>query len=204
MSAVLATAAVAGAACGEKEEPAPVAPDPALALIERVRAGSHVLVMRHATTEQTTDEGRQVVGDCGTQRNLSAQGREEARAMGAAMRELRIPVGEVRTSALCRARDTARGLGVGTVRTDDALLSPGIEGSAADDDRRARALRRLAAAVPKARSVTILVTHTGNIGAAFEESLLEGESLVFRPRPGAPPVPLGRIRLEDWERARPG
>ncbi len=124
--------------------------------------------------------------------------------MGAAMRALRVPVGDVRTSALCRARDTAEELGVGRVRTDDALLSPAVKGTDADDRRRARRLRRLAATVPPRGSVTILVTHTGNIGAAFDESLLEGESLVFKPREGAAPKPVGRIKPEDWERASPG
>ncbi len=98
----LAAAAILGFGCGEKEEPARSAPDPALALIDRVRDGGHVLVMRHATTEQTTDEAGQVIGDCSTQRNLSAQGREQARTMGAAMRALRVPVGDLRASALCR------------------------------------------------------------------------------------------------------
>ncbi len=41
----------------------------------------------------------------------------------------------------------------------------------------------------------MLVTHTGNIGAAFgEETVQEGETLLYRP--GAKLV--GRVRAEEW------
>ena len=60
--------------------------------------------------------------DCARQRNLNAEGRRQARAIGTALRRLDIPVGEVVTSPYCRTRDTAR-LAFGRLRSSTALLS---------------------------------------------------------------------------------
>jgi phosphohistidine phosphatase SixA len=48
-----------------------------------------------------TDEARDDT-DCACQRNLSAAGRRQARAIGRAFRALRIPVAAVLVSAYCR------------------------------------------------------------------------------------------------------
>lgn len=198
--ALLTLLALAG--CGRDEAPPPLGEDgggPAGALVEELRAGGHVLVVRHTTTESATDRV-EVVGDCGRQRNLNAQGRREAQELGAALRALGVPVGIVRMSPLCRTRETAE-LAFGPRAQEDVdLVSPGVLGTEADDRARARRLRELAAAPPPPASNTVLVTHTGNVGDAFAVSLLEGEALVFRPAPdpAAAPEPVGRIRLEDW------
>lgn len=198
--ALLTLLALAG--CGRDEAPPPLGEDgggPAGVLVEELRAGGHVLVVRHTTTESATDRV-EVVGDCGRQRNLNAQGRREAQELGAALRELGVPVGIVRMSPLCRTRETAE-LAFGPRAQEDVdLVSPGVLGTEADDRARARRLRELAAAPPPPASNTVLVTHTGNVGDAFAVSLLEGEALVFRPAPdpAAAPEPVGRIRLEDW------
>jgi mRNA-degrading endonuclease toxin of MazEF toxin-antitoxin module len=83
-----------------------------------------------------------------------------------------------------------------------ALVSPGTIGTDAGDARRAGVLRRLAQQDP-GRTDTVLVTHTGNIGAAFEQSVEEGELLVLRPSPGAAgPRLVGTVKPDDWRRLR--
>jgi broad specificity phosphatase PhoE len=200
---LLALLALLLGGCGREAAPPPMGAsgDGAQAeLVRDLRDGGHVLVLRHTTTESTTDRV-EVVGDCGQQRNLNAQGRQEARELGAALRVLDVPVGEVRTSPLCRTRETAL-LAFGRAREDDDLISPGVIGTEADDTRRAERLRELAATAPREGN-TVLVTHTGTIGGAFGVSLLEGEALVFEPQAGedggAGPEPVGRLRLEDLE-----
>ena len=184
--------------CGREEDPPPMGAagdGPQAELVRALREGGHVLVLRHTTTESTTDRV-EVVGDCGQQRNLNAQGREEARQLGAALRRLGVPVGEVRSSPLCRTHETAE-LAFGRVRDDVDLISPGVIGTEADDLRRAERLRGFAASAPRAGN-TVLVTHTGSIGDAFGVSLLEGEALVFRPDAGQDrPRPVGRLGLDD-------
>jgi broad specificity phosphatase PhoE len=192
-----AVAMVALAGCGGDDE------DPARerdrALVDALHGGGLVLVLRHTATEKRTDE-HESLRSCSEQRNLSKQGRVWARSIGQSMRILDIPVGDVRASPLCRTRDTAR-LAFGHVTIDRDLVSPGVVGTIDDDDRRTRVLRRMADTPPPRGTNTILVTHTGNIGAAFDLSLDEGELAIFRPRAGPPGASLvGRVTPEGWGR----
>ncbi|HEY4999282.1 MAG TPA: histidine phosphatase family protein, partial [Usitatibacter sp.] len=75
---------------------------------DRLRRGGLVLLMRHAATGSTLgDPPGFRLDDCATQRNLSAQGREEAKRAGAHLRERRVPIARVYTSPWCRCRETA-------------------------------------------------------------------------------------------------
>jgi broad specificity phosphatase PhoE len=159
-------------------------------LVDALRGGGHVLVFRHAITESTTPEGESL-RSCALQRNLSARGREQARAMGRAIRALGVPIGDVRASPMCRTRETAE-LAFGRVTNDRRLVSHGVIGTVADDDRRTRALRRMVRQDPGGAN-TVLVTHTGNIGSALGESLLEGEALVY-----ANGRLVARVKAEEW------
>lgn len=174
--------ALAGCGGGSGDEPP--------AIVESLRAGGLVLVVRHAPTESTTDT-QEFLRSCSLQRNLSAAGREQARAIGEAIRELEIPIGEVRASPMCRTRDTAR-LMFGKSTPDRELVSPGVIGTVADDTRRAARLRELVRARPRGAN-TVLVTHTGNIGEGLGESLVEGEMLVYDRG-----ELVGRIKPDDW------
>ena len=68
-----------------------------------------MLVIRHAATDYSKlDEEPVDLADCRTQRNLSAQGRSDARGIGRGVRRLKARVGKVLASPFCRTRDTAR------------------------------------------------------------------------------------------------
>jgi broad specificity phosphatase PhoE len=137
---------------------------------------------------------RELLRSCATQRNLTVAGRKQARAIGRAIRRLRIPIGQVRASPLCRTRDTAR-LAFGRATLDRMLLNTGILGTAADDRRRARALRAFVRRPPPPAENTVLVTHSPNIlAAAGEETVEEGEILVL----GRGGRMLGRVKAEQW------
>jgi phosphohistidine phosphatase SixA len=189
LPALLAVLVLAG--CGGDESSAPTAKDTALA--KALSRGGVVLVMRHAKTETATDEV-EVLGDCSKQRNLSDEGRDQARRIGRAVKALGVPVDKVLASPLCRAKETAD-LAFGHSEPSMALLSPGVAGTVADDDRRIRKLKRMASA--PAGSVTVLVTHTGNIGGAFGQSIEEGDMLALR---GG--KLLGVVRPGDWTRLK--
>jgi phosphohistidine phosphatase SixA len=135
-----------------------------------------VYVMRHAAAEPKTDAPERLPS-CATQRALTRAGREQARRIGAALREAGVPVRDVRASPMRRTMDTAR-LALGRATPDDDLLMLAIEGSTtADDARRTAALR---ARVCSAPAGTWLVTHTPNIGEALGLSLAEGEVVGLR------------------------
>jgi broad specificity phosphatase PhoE len=168
-------------------------------VVRSLRAGGLVLVMRHTPADVKTD-AKESLRSCGRQRALTAAGREQARAIGRAIRRLKLPIGEVRASPLCRARDTAR-LMLGRATLDRDLISPGVIGTPADDARRARALLALAQAPPRTGTDSLIVTHGTTIGSAFELSAQEGELLAFRPQQGARrPRLVARLLPEDWPR----
>jgi phosphohistidine phosphatase SixA len=189
---LLAVALIAG--CGDGDGSQTTTRDGVIA--RQLHAGGLVLVMRHAKTDQTTDRV-EVLGDCDRQRNLSAEGREQAAAVGDAIRAAGIPVGEVRASPLCRARETAELAFPGEVAVDRMLVSPGVVGTMADDERRIAALEALASRTPEEGNL-LLVTHTGNIGGAFGAATVqEGDVLVLRPRPGGA-EPLRIVAPGQW------
>jgi len=82
-----------------------------------------VVLMRHAIAPGGGDPPGFTLGKCSTQRNLSAEGRSQARSIGQEFRQQRVPVAAVLSSRWCRARDTARLLGFGTVQPTTALNS---------------------------------------------------------------------------------
>lgn len=73
------------------------------------RQGGWVMLMRHERTEAGIgDPPGFRLGDCRTQRNLSAEGRAGATALGQRLRQAQVPLAAVFSSAWCRCTDTAR------------------------------------------------------------------------------------------------
>jgi broad specificity phosphatase PhoE len=163
------------------------------AVVGELQRGGMVLVLRHSLTDARIEQ-QEFLRSCALQRNLSRAGRDQARAIGAAMRELEIPVGDVRASPMCRTRDTAR-LAFGKAELDRMLLSLGVEATERDDARRTRYLREFVERAPPDGTNTVLVTHTGNIGGALGESIVEGELLAYREG-----RLVGRVKPDDWPR----
>ena len=78
------------------------------ALAAQLRAGRCVVLWRHAqTTPGVGDPAGFRLADCTTQRNLSAEGRDQARAAGEWFKARALSPAGVRSSAWCRCRDTA-------------------------------------------------------------------------------------------------
>ena len=187
---VLVSLAVLAGGCGDDEPAAPASQDP---IVSTLREGGNVLVIRHATADAEINR-QELLRSCLLQRNLTEAGREQATEIGEAIRALRIPIGDVRSSPMCRTRDTAR-LAFGDVTLDRDLVSPGVIGTEADDERRAAAMRAMVEDLPPAGENTVLVTHTGNIGSALgEETVAEGEVLVY----GEDLELIGRVPVEKW------
>jgi phosphohistidine phosphatase SixA len=191
VAVLLATAAaLLAAGCGDDDgQPSAAATKP---IVRTLQKGGLTLLMRHALSD-TAIAQQELLRSCATQRNLTVAGREQARAIGRAIRTLRIPIGDVRASPLCRTRDTAR-LAFGRATLDRMLVNAGILGTLADDRRRGRALRAFVRRPPAARQNTVLVTHSPNILAASgEETVDEGEILVLRSG-----RIVGRVKPEQW------
>jgi hypothetical protein len=64
-----------------------------------LKSGGYVILLRHAVTEPGIgDPPNFKLGDCSTQRNLSAKGRADAERTGKAFRDQGIPVQDVLSS----------------------------------------------------------------------------------------------------------
>lgn len=151
------------------------------ALADALREGGYVIYFRHAATDfSQEDTDTRSLQDCRTQRNLTALGRADGRAIGRAFRRLRIPVGAVLASKYCRTPQTAR-LAFRRVRTTIDLTSLPSASTERERSRRVAALRRLLGTAPRKGVNTVLVAHLFNIQAAANVSLDEGEAGVFKP-----------------------
>lgn len=84
---------------------------------EALGRGTAFVVMRHALAPGTGDPENFTIGECTTQRNLSAAGQQQARATGELFRSNGIDKAEVWSSAWCRCRETAELLALGKVGT---------------------------------------------------------------------------------------
>ncbi|WP_458526573.1 histidine phosphatase family protein [Onishia taeanensis] len=138
--------------------------------------GGHVALMRHALAPGTGDPAGFSRDDCTTQRNLSAEGRAQARAIGERFRERGIEVHEVRSSRWCRCLDTAHLLGLGEV-----IPTPALDSFFRDRDAAERQTGETRALIEawSGKGPLILVTHQVNITALTGVYPRSGEILVL-------------------------
>ena len=190
---------------------------PANDWIAALRAGGHVIVLRHGATHQDqADTDPLNISDTTKQRQLNDQGRALAKSIGDSLRKLRIPVASVQTSMFFRAQETGRLLGFGEITTTADITEGGLVVTPNENNRRAAALRKLAATEPPARGNAVLVSHKPNIMDAFGKDwfdVSEGEASIFKPngsggstlltRVKAPTGPDSRSRWTDATAERP-
>ncbi|CAG0995618.1 putative phosphoglycerate mutase [Burkholderiales bacterium] len=152
----------------------PVAADDARAW-EALASGGHALLLRHAATGPGVgDPPGFRHGDCATQRNLSAEGREQARRLGERLASRGVAIGPVLSSRWCRCLDTAR-LAFGRVEAWTPLDS--FFGDRDDEPRRtAEVVDR--ATRWRGPGTLVLVTHQVNIVAATGVAPAMGEGVV--------------------------
>ncbi len=167
-------------------------------LIRALRSGGYVIFFRHAATDYTKPDNEFVdLADCATQRNLSEQGREDARVIGTAFAVLQIPVEGSLASPFCRTRETAE-LAFGRVEiASDLVLLPGLD----QPDERERLLRAtiaLLTAPPAAGTNTVLVGHDTSLQALAGFSVVEGEAAIFEPVPEGGFRLVARVKPDEW------
>lgn len=172
----------AGAAPAQTDER-----DPDADLIEKLRDGGYNLYIRHAATDWSQNDRIDEAGDwtsCdpGEVRQLSGEGRRDARALGAALRALEVRLGRVFASPYCRTMETARLISGKDVTASEDLMN--LRSAAYVGGREAvvaRARARLSQA--PADGVNDLFSAHGNLArAAIDRSPGEGEILVLAPR----------------------
>jgi broad specificity phosphatase PhoE len=196
---VLAGALVLSA-CAQAPEQKP-AMDEANAVVKLLQAGGYVIVFRHGgTNRDMADTDPLNLNNVAKQRQLSERGRQQARDVGAALKTLQIPIGQVYTSQFYRAVETGR-LVSGKEVTPTADVSEGGQVvTPIENDRRTDAFRKLVATAPAPGTNTLIVSHKPNILDAFGKDwfdVREGEASVFRPESGKY-VLVERLQASEW------
>ena len=173
----------------------PAQPLPDGELLAELRKGGYVIYFRHTSTDFSRDDARsRSDDDCDNQRPLTDKGRAEAREIGAAFRELKIPVAQVLASPRCRTMETAM-LAFGKAeKSPEARAGPASPGS---DDRYAP-LKTVLSTPPRPGGNIVVASH-GNpfYAVAGAPYLAEGEAAVIRPR-GKDFEIVARVRHDAW------
>jgi len=166
----------------------------ALELLRQGRGGL-VVAMRHALAPGTFAPPGFRLDACSTQRNLSDEGRAQARRVGAWYREHGLTPTAVRSSRWCRCLDTA-GLAFGSAEPWPALDSIVRDRASASMQTavvRAELTRR---ALAQATGFEVWVTHQANISALAGSFTGSGEALLLRHEPGrAEPAVLATLSI---------
>jgi len=174
-------------------------------LVTAMKQGGYVIVLRHgATNPNQADTDPFHTANIAAQRVLSPQGRELAVRVGDSFRILGIPLGNVYSSEFNRATETAKLVSGKSVTTTPDLTEGGLVVSPAENSRRAKALKGMAATKPDAGVNTLIVTHKPNILDAFGEDWFdskEGEASVFKPDGSKDLVLVARVQSADWIKA---
>ena len=167
-------------------------------LIAALKAGGHVVYIRHAKTESDyADQVSAILGNCSTQRVLSEEGWRQAKTIGAEMRKHAIPIADVFSSEYCRAWQTAD-LAFGRYTTTDALnFEPAENYSPAQVETMANNVRPLL--VEQETGNRVIVGHDDPFEAVsgiYPEP--QGVTFVLKPKVDGTIEVLGSIAPDGW------
>ena len=205
--AVAALLGIAAIAASQPPPPAPAAtapPAPASTpaatlagaeLLAALRTGGYVLYFRHTATDFGENDAHMTsYEDCATQRNLTDAGRADARAIGAALRLLGIPVARVLASPYCRTLETGR-LIFGRAEPSLAVRGGPVE---ADAERYAELRALLSTPLPRGANLAIASHGNPYRAVAGGPYLAEGEAAVIEPRGKDGFRVVARISKDEW------
>jgi phosphohistidine phosphatase SixA len=159
-----------------------------------LREGGLVIAFRHALAPGTFDPPQFKLGDCSTQRNLSDEGRAQARRMGQWLAARQLAPAQVRSSPWCRSMDTAQ-LAFGRAQAWAALGSP----RGASETTNGESLRALQAALAAASRqpgrFEAWVTHQFLLSSLVGTFTQTGEGLLLRSAADGRPQVLARLAV---------
>ena len=176
-----------------------------MALVNALRGGGFSLYFRHAMTDWSqTDDLRKrddwLSCDSQRMRQLSAEGRQDAQAIGMAMRRLNIPVTEVLASPYCRTVETAQLMRLGDVVKSTKVMNLRAANYFGGRASIVAGAQKLFASAPPGASNRVIVAH-GNVAREATPAYPgEGEGLVFQADGSGGFSLRGRISPGDWSR----
>jgi broad specificity phosphatase PhoE len=171
--------------------------DKILKAVERLRQGGCLLIFRHERTDvMKLDEEPFALGTCSTQRNLSNAGIASAQQTGTYIQHLKVPIGQVYASPMCRCLDTGRFM-FGKVTSASELMGNWRDKSRTGKQA-ASELQQFAQSVVKPKTNQVLVGHHGPILRAYGVNLSEGETAVVTPAADGKLSVIATIDAHRW------
>ena len=162
-------------------------------LIDRMKSGGHILMIRHALAPGSGDPPNFKIGDCSTQRNLDDSGRAQARSIGIWLRTSGIKSARIYSSQWCRCLQTANLIDLGPVHELAALNS--FYEKTEDREPNLKALNKFISQQPVNGKLIILVTHFVTIGAIAGTSVSSGEGVLLELQKNMPYRVVGRLKF---------
>lgn len=144
-------------------------------VIPALQGGGHVVYFRQAATQWSGID--RIEWPRERQRLLSDEGVAQAEMIGAAFRDLSIPVGKVWASPFARCADHAR---ISFGHAEEAMRLIGLLSDEEGRAERVAFLRRLVTEPPTDGN-RVIVSHRSNIAEVAGVALDEGEAVVLRP-----------------------
>jgi phosphohistidine phosphatase SixA len=152
--------------------------------LKQLRNGGFVLYLRHGKTDNTRGDRVPAVdlNDCTTQRPLTEEGRQMAMRVGEAMRKAQIPVGELRVSPLCRAKESAAAAFPKQATIVDHQLMYTANLTDAEKAPIIANTRQLLSTPVAAGSNRLLLAHAPNLMDLIGYFPKEGTVVIFQPK----------------------
>jgi phosphohistidine phosphatase SixA len=169
----------------------------------KLRAGGLNIFFRHGATlhekdpvEQDIDDPQQ--GNCALQRNLSREGVEQMRSVGAAFHALEIQVGTVRASPLCRCYDSAWHAFGRAERDRNLQLNGDTPEGDPSQARPWKHMRDLGRILPPPLTNAVFISHSRTGEIFGTDVLMEGEAVIVEPDGKGGWKLLARVTSEEW------
>jgi len=149
-------------------------------LLDDLKDGQHVLLMRHADAPGFGDPPGYVISQCSSQRNLGEYGKKQAKAIGIWLASQGIQKADVFSSPWCRCLDTANLLNKGPVKIEASLAS--FFDNMSLEKRQTKELERFIKSelAKQSKQPLILVTHHVNIEAYTGKVLGVGDMILVK------------------------
>lgn len=152
--------------------------------VKKIRNGGHVLYLRHGPTDNSKPDFYPIndFSDCSRQRPLTESGRKLMAEVGSHIRKAGIPVSEIRSSPLCRARESARAAFPGNDVSVDEKLMYVAQMTAKEKAPVIANTRHLLSMPVTGKWNRVLVAHAPNLVELIDYFPKEGTLVIFVPR----------------------
>ena len=170
-------------------------------MFEKLKHGGFVIYIRHGKTDTSQRDYYPVVlNDCSKQRSLSDEGREELAKIGEYIRKANIPIGDIFSSPMCRAKESTL-IMFGEKYTTEMNLIYTAQLTSEEKKPVIAKTRELISTPIKEKGVNrVMVAHAPNLAdlmGYFPET--EGSFIVFEPLGEGKYRYLGTILPDDWK-----